>query len=111
MQLDDKLVDALHAAGFYIQVETNGSLPLPETVDWVTCSPKASPLGIERIDELKLVLDGDIDPDAVADTLPMAMHYFLQPCSCLNTGQVVEYILNHPLWRLSLQTHKLIDIR
>lgn len=111
LQLDDKLVDAFHAAGFYIQVETNGSLPLPEAVDWVTCSPKTPPLDIERIDELKLVLDGDIDPDAVADALPMATHYFLQPCSCINTGQVVEYILKHPLWRLSLQTHKLIDIR
>ena len=55
MQLDDRLVRALKTAGFYIQVETNGSLPAPTGVDWVTCSPKAAPWGIDRIDVLKIV--------------------------------------------------------
>lgn len=111
LQLDDALVEALHAAGFYVQVETNGSLPLPEGVDWVTCSPKTPPLQIKHVDEVKVVLTEGCDPDTVADTVPPAMHYFVQPCSGRNIDRAVEYILAHPLWRLSLQTHKLIDIR
>lgn len=111
LQLDSALTDALHEAGFYIQVETNGSLELPEGVDWVTCSPKDPPLKISWIDELKVVMTEGTDPEAIADSLPMAMHYFLQPCSGLNTAEVTDYILRHPMWRLSLQTHKLIDIK
>ncbi len=109
LQLDDRLVRALKTAGFYIQVETNGSLPVPTGVDWVTCSPKDAPWRIGRIDELKVVFEGQ-DVEALADLLP-ASHYFLQPCSGLNTAEVIAYILAHPRWRLSLQTHKLIDIR
>lgn len=112
LQLDDMLVDVLHEAGFYVQVETNGTRPLPGSVDWVTCSPKAGgKVVLDRIDEVKLVYTGqpETEIDAIASSLP-AMHYFLQPCSGENIPETVDYILSHPYWRLSLQTHKLIDI-
>lgn len=109
MQLDDTLVRALRGAGFYIQIETNGSLPVPTGVDWVTCSPKDAPWAIDRIDELKVVYQGR-DVEQLAELLPAPRHY-LQPCSGLNTAEAIDYILRHPRWRLSLQTHKLIDIR
>lgn len=109
LQLDYALIDALHAAGYHIAVETNGTLPVPAGVDWVTCSPKQPPLLIDRIDELKIVFDGS-DPEMIRAQLPEAKHHFLQPLSCSNTAQVVDYILRHPRWRLSLQTHKLINI-
>ncbi len=110
LQADDALIDALHGAGFYVQVETNGTRPLPQAVDWITCSPKDAPVVLGRIDELKVVYEGQ-DVEAVADSLPAARALFLQPCSCTNTAEVVAYILDHPRWRLSLQTHKLIDIQ
>lgn len=116
LQLNDLLVDMLHEAGFYIQVETNGTHPLPEEVDWVTCSPKeGGEVRVRNIDELKVVYRGQ-DVEETANILP-AMHYFLQPCSSdeyaggSNTSETVDYILTHPHWRLSLQTHKLIDIQ
>ncbi|MCX4331186.1 MAG: radical SAM protein [Muribaculaceae bacterium] len=111
LQLTASLVNALHAAGRRVHVETNGSLPLPPEVDWVTCSPKEPPYAIGRIDELKLVLTDGCDPEAVAAQLPAAAHYCLQPLSCTNTDACVDYIKAHPRWRLSLQTHKLISIR
>ncbi|MCM1309721.1 MAG: 7-carboxy-7-deazaguanine synthase QueE [Bacteroides sp.] len=110
LQLTESLVDALHAASKKVHVETNGSLPLPANVDWVTCSPKLPPYDITRIDELKVVLTADCDPEAVAAQLPSASAYCLQPLSCTNTAECVGYIKAHPRWRLSLQTHKLIDI-
>lgn len=109
MQLDSDLLRALKARGFYVQIETNGSLPAPPEVDWVTCSPKEPPYGIDRVDELKIVYQGkDVEQTALLFDTPRR---FLQPCSGLNTAETVEYILAHPQWRLSLQTHKLIDIR
>lgn len=110
LQLTSSLVDALHAAGRTVHVETNGSLPLPPEADWVTCSPKEPPYGIERIDELKIVYTGETDPERIAAMLPAARVRSLQPLSCGNTAAVVDYIKRHPRWRLSLQTHKLIDI-
>lgn len=110
MQLTKQLVDALHLAGFYIQVETNGKRPLPDGVDWITCSPKGEhKVVLTRIEELKIVYLGQ-DVEKIASEL-FAPHYFLQPCSCENTEEVVRYILDHPHWRLSLQTHKLIHIQ
>lgn len=110
LQADAELIDALHTRGFDIHIETNGTRPLPPGIDWVTCSPKYEPVVLDRIDELKIVYQGQ-DVEAIADSLPTAGHYFLQPCSGTNTAEVVRYILEHPRWRLSLQTHKLIDIR
>ncbi len=111
MQLDAPLIAALKERGFYIQIETNGSLPVPDGIDWATCSPKAQPWGIqpERVDELKLVYEQQ-DVEAIAARFPTEKRY-LQPCSGSNTAETVEYILAHPHWRLSLQTHKLINIQ
>ncbi len=58
LQLDDTLLRALKAKGFYVQIETNGTLPAPTGVDWVTCSPKDAPWAIDRADELKVVYQG-----------------------------------------------------
>lgn len=109
LQLDSELVRAIKAAKFFIQIETNGSNPVPTGVDWVTCSPKDAPWEIDRIDELKVVYQGQ-DVEMIAELLP-APRRFLQPCSGLNTKETIAYILAHPQWRLSLQTHKLIDIQ
>lgn len=110
LQLDDALVEILHDAGFYIQIETNGTRVLPEDVDWVTCSPKGdAPVVLKRIDELKVVYLGQ-DVEEIANYYP-ATHYFLQPCSGENIPETVGYILRNPHWRLSLQTHKLINIQ
>lgn len=120
LQLDQMLIDLLHDDGWFIQIETNGTNRLPEGIDWVTCSPKPGPTGeisvsLRHIDELKVVYEGQ-DVEAIANSLP-AIHYFLQPCSSpryaggSNTAETVSYILANPHWRLSLQTHKLIDIQ
>ncbi len=120
LQLDTLLVDLLHDEGFFIQIETNGTRTLPEGLDWVTCSPKgtaedAAKICLRHIDELKVVYTGQ-DVESIASRLP-AMHYFLQPCSSpryeggSNLAATVDYILSHPHWRLSLQTHKLINIQ
>ena len=109
LQLDRPLIKALKAAGFYIQVETNGSLPDPGGIDWVTCSPKDGPWLLDECMELKVVYRGqDVEP--LIKRFDPAVQY-LQPCSCQNTAQVVQYILDHPHWRLSLQTHKLADFK
>lgn len=110
LQLTQSLVDRLHLARRRVHVETNGSLPLPEGIDWVTCSPKEPPYGITYIDELKLVLTPGSDPEAVAAQLPRPAVRSLQPLSGTNTEECVAYVKAHPSWRLSLQTHKLISI-
>ena len=109
LQLDSDLIRALKAKDFFIQIETNGSRPVPTGVDWVTCSPKDAPWEVDRIDELKVVYQGQ-DVEILARLLPSPRH-FLQPCSGENIPETINYILDHPHWRLSLQTHKLIDIK
>ena len=106
--IDDAFVQRLHDAGKYVCIETNGTRPLPPTIDWVTCSPKQGhALAIGRMDEVKVVYQGQ--PLQAYEHLP-ARHFFLQPCSCRNTAETVACVMRHPRWRLSLQTHKLIDI-
>lgn len=107
--IDWEFVDRLHRMGKFVCIETNGTRPLPDNIDWVTCSPKqGAELRISRMDEVKVVYEGqDI---AVYEPLP-ARYFFLQPCSCNNIGETVDCVMRHPKWRLSLQTHKLIDIR
>ena len=106
--IDSELIAALHAAGKYIAIETNGTCVLPEDIDWVTCSPKeGAMLKIRHMDEVKVVYTGQDVSTCLG--LP-AKHHFLQPCSGQNTNEVIAYIKEHPQWRLSLQTHKLIDI-
>lgn len=108
LQLDDILIRRLKALGFFIQVETNGTLPVPTGVDWVTCSPKEGPWEIECTDELKYVYRGE-DVEWLRDIFH-THRLFLQPLSCTNTDETIAYIKAHPHWRLSLQTHKLINI-
>lgn len=119
LQLTQSLVDKLHEAGFFIQVETNGTLPLPEGIDWVTVSPKKSPTPFRGriVDELKMLYHG-LDTDlSIADQI-QAKEYRLQP---LDTGDemrnriilrdTIAYVLEHPKWSLSLQTHKMLGIK
>lgn len=110
LQVDEPLLETLHRLGMTIAIETNGTHPLPVGIDWVTCSPKeGSRVVLDSADEVKVVLTGS-DPELWRRTI-RAQHYLLQPCSCRNTEQVVEYILQHPWWRLSLQTHKYLEIQ
>ncbi len=114
LQLTPELIDALHARGFEIAVETNGTQPCPAGVDWLTVSPKAGArLVLEAGDELKLVYPQDgARPEAFAG-LAFA-HFLLQPMDGpaleRNTRLALEYCLKHPPWRLSLQTHKVLGI-
>ena len=114
LQTDDKLIRLLHECGFEIAIETNGSVVLPEGIDWVTCSPKGKSV-ISRCDELKCVFDGQKAPDTHGIE---AKYYYLQPCDTgdkeknkLITELCLEYIKSHPSWRLSLQTHKLAGFK
>ena len=125
LQLTQSLVDKLHEVGFFIQVETNGTLPLPEGIDWVTCSPKSSPVREDlKMNELKVLYQGlGDDPEHFLESLPKrrsrrGLCLFLQP---LDTGdeernriilrETIAYILQHPKWSLSLQTHKMLGIK
>ncbi len=114
LQLDRALVDALHAVGFDVAVETNGTLPVPVGVDWICVSPKAGvALAQTEGDELKLVFPQEgLDPKDLEDL--RFKHFFLQPMDGLtladNTALAVAYCLRHPRWHLSLQTHKLLGI-
>jgi len=115
LQLDAPLTAALHARGFTVAVETNGTLARPPGIDWLCVSPKAdAPLALEGGDELKLVFpQAGVDPQRFAD-LPFA-HFYLQPMDGplreTNTRLAVQYCLHHPRWKLGLQTHKMLGIR
>ncbi len=111
LSLDDTLVTRLKNEGCYLQIETNGTNPVPSGVDWVTCSPKEGPWNIDRIDELKVVYQNDPETPARLADIFGTDRLFLQPCSGMNIPETVEYILANPKWRLSLQTHKLISIQ
>jgi 7-carboxy-7-deazaguanine synthase len=114
LQLDAPLLEALHARGFEVAVETNGTVPPPAGIDWLCVSPKAgAPLVVDRGDELKLVYPQDgAEPERFAEL--GFRHFFLQPMDSpvreANTAAAVRYCLSHPRWRLSLQTHKLLGI-
>ena len=114
LQIDDALVGALHAKGFEVGIETNGTLEPPAGIDWICMSPKAdAPLVLKRGHELKLIYPQDgAPPERYAD-LDFA-HFFLQPMDnparAANTDAATRYCLDHPQWRLSLQTHKLLGI-
>jgi 7-carboxy-7-deazaguanine synthase len=115
LQLDTPLVDALHARGFEIAIETNGTRAAPAGIDWVCVSPKAeAPLVLTRGDELKLVFPQERGAPERFAGLEFA-HFFLQPMDgpevARNTQRAVAYCLEHPQWRLSLQTHKVLGIR
>ena len=136
LQVDDTLVAALHKAGFCIAVETNGTRLLPEGIDWVTVSPKQPVTStlpqIEsgRVDEIKVVFDGtDLSIVHSVEALPLytpntpplgevVRGFLLQPCDTGDpqrnaeiTRKCIEYIIEHPFWQLSLQTHKLANFK
>jgi 7-carboxy-7-deazaguanine synthase (Cx14CxxC type) len=114
LQLDAAAIAALHAAGFEIAVETNGTQPVPPGIDWLCLSPKAeAPLAVTAGDELKLVFPQQgAEPERYRGL--GFRHFFLQPMDgpdrAAHTAQAVAYCLAHPEWRLSLQTHKLLGI-
>jgi 7-carboxy-7-deazaguanine synthase (Cx14CxxC type) len=114
LQIDRALIDAVHARGFTIAIETNGTIEAPEGIDWICVSPKGTaPVVLRKGNELKLVYPQiDARPEAFADL--EFDHFFLQPMDgptrVANTTKAVEYCMQHPKWRLSLQTHKYIGI-
>jgi len=114
LQLDQPLVDAFKAAGFEIAIETNGTRPLPAGIDWICVSPKAgTELLVTRGQELKLVYPQLLAPPERFAGLAFE-HFYLQPLDGADAGvnqqRCVEYCLAHPQWKLSLQTHKILDI-
>ncbi|MDB5818470.1 MAG: queE [Rhizobacter sp.] len=115
LQVDDRLVAALQALGFEVAVETNGTVSPPTGIDWLCVSPKSdAPLAVAGGKELKLVFPQDgVDP-ARFEHLAFD-HFLLQPMDGLererNTALAIDYCLAHPIWRLSVQTHKVIGIR
>lgn len=113
LQLDEAMIRRCHELGYTVHVETNGTRELPGGIDWITVSPKTDwqPSGkvvLREADELKLVYTGQ---DVGVWESFRARYHYLQPCSCTNTEEVVTFVLSHPLWNLSLQTHKMLDIR
>lgn len=114
LQLDKALIDAMHEKGFEIAIETNGTLPVPEGIDWICVSPKAgSDLVVSGGDELKVVI-----PQAgqnLADYERLAFtHFYVQPMDGENQAQnvkiAIDTCLRNPKWKLSLQTHKYLQI-
>lgn len=115
LQLDTTLIAALHARGFEIAVETNGTLPVPAGVDWICVSPKTdAALAQTSGDELKLVFPQPLAPPERFAGLDFR-HRFLQPMDgpalAGHTAEAIAYCKAHPAWRLGLQTHKLLGIR
>lgn len=118
LQLTSSLLHKLSSAGLTVHIETNGTHPLPDgPIHWVTCSPKDAPVRIQRIDELKVVYQAqDMAPyDAIT---PKPQVYSLQPCDTGDAAcnkqilqETIQYILDHPQWNLSLQTHKILNVR
>lgn len=113
LQVDEAFVDLLHAHGYEVAMESNGTRHAPRNIDWLTVSPKERPV-VTVCSELKVVFR---DAGSVSDYDIRADYYYLQPCDTgdevLNravTAACIDYIKRHPKWRLSLQTHKLVDI-
>ena len=121
LQVDEPFLAMLHSAGYEVAMETNGTRPVLAGIDWLTVSPKqpfcgeGARLAVDRCDELKCIFDGD---SPVSDFGIDARYRYLQPCDVGDsrrnseiTAACVDYIVAHPQWRLSLQTHKLIGFR
>lgn len=115
LQLDENLISRLKSNGYALHIETNGTLPVPDGLDWVTCSPKdpVPKIQPDKVDELKVVYTGQTpdELEKIRSFFKDARCFFLQPCSGENISETVACVLGSPQWRLSLQTHKLIDIK
>lgn len=116
LQLDGALIDALHKQRFEVAIETNGTQPVPNFVNWICVSPKGTEaVVVDEGDELKLVYPQP-EPDAQPERFAgLAFdHFFLQPKDGpdwnANTQACIDYCKAHPQWRLSLQTHKILGI-
>lgn len=122
LQLTSSLLDKLHAAGKFVQIETNGTVALKDglesLIDWITCSPKHKDVRIRRIDELKVVYQGQ-DMSRYAGLQPTHPECrYLQPCDvkdCVankeNLNKTIDYIKANPKWKLSIQTQKILNVR
>lgn len=115
LQVDDALVDALHAAGFEIAIETNGTLPVHPGIDWVCVSPKAGSEVVQTSgDELKLVWPQPGSDYEAMERWSFA-HWLIQPMDDIRGVQNVEaaiaFVMERPQWRLTLQTHKTLGLR
>jgi len=114
LQLDEALISAMHARDFEVAIETNGTLPVPEGVDWVCVSPKqGAALVVERGDEIKVVVP-QTGQDLAAFEQMNFKHYFLQPMDGLNKQRNTDFAIStckqRPRWRLSVQMHKLLQL-
>ncbi len=114
LQLDEPLISAMHARGFEVAIETNGTLPVPDSVDWVCVSPKqGASLVVERGDEIKVVVPQQ-GQDLDAFEAMNFHHYFLQPMDGPDKQRNTELAINtckqRPRWRLSVQMHKLLQL-
>ena len=127
LQVDEAFVDLLHQYGFEVAMESNGTRPASKNLDWLTVSPKISgekwkvESGWRLPDEVKVVFDEDTVPETYLpspSTLSLSPILYLQPCDTGNAernaiiiNRCIDYIKEHPQWRLSLQTHKLIGFK
>jgi 7-carboxy-7-deazaguanine synthase len=114
LQLDTALIEQMHAAGFEIAIETNGTIEVPPGIDWICVSPKmGAELKVKRGSELKVVIPQENQVLADYEALDFA-HFFVQamdgPLLAINTRKAIEICKNNPKWKLSIQTHKLLQI-
>lgn len=128
LQVDEDFIDQLHLHGYEVAMESNGTCPAPSNLDWLTVSPKQGhsvnkACKSHAPNEIKIIFDGITDPEVLMSQIgslpsPNAPLLYLQPCDTGNAAQnarllhdCIAYIEEHPQWRLSLQTHKLIGIQ
>ncbi|HRI01362.1 MAG TPA: 7-carboxy-7-deazaguanine synthase [Saprospiraceae bacterium] len=115
LQLDDELIEQLHIHGFEVAIETNGTIEVPSTVDWICMSPKPnSKIIVNRGDELKFIYPQENFQPEMFEQLDFE-HFYIQPMDnedkMQNTQKAIAFCLANPMWKLSLQTHKDIGIR
>lgn len=115
LQLDVPAIDALHEAGFEVACETNGTRPAPASLDWICVSPKAGASLVQTSgNEIKLVFP-QVGAEPELFTSMDFEHFYLQPMdgpdAAENTTRAIEYCMQHPRWRLSVQMHKVVGVR
>ena len=120
LQIDSHFIELLHQHSYFVQIETNGIERAPSNADWITCSPKYKAICYDKVDELKCIYEGLESEKNIYRLMRdvRAKQYFLQPCDVIDSKRnaeilvgCIDFIKKNPQWRLSLQTHKLINIR